>query len=73
MGKHVQWVTHKGVRILFVNAAGLKEAEYIAALEEAKQEGLKDRASLLVLMDLSNTSGDQQWSVHVFTSSESME
>ena len=36
-GRYVQWTTHKGERILFVNVAGLREAEYIAALEELKQ------------------------------------
>ena len=37
MGKYAQWITHKGRRILFVNVAGLREADYIAALEELKQ------------------------------------
>ena len=37
VGKYAQWITHKGERILFVNVAGLREAEYIAALEELKQ------------------------------------
>ena len=55
MGKHVDWITHKGKRILFVNVAGLNEAEYIAGLEEMKQELLRDRTAPLVLIDLSNT------------------
>ena len=36
-GKYAQRITQKGERILFVNVAGLREAEYIAALEELKQ------------------------------------
>jgi hypothetical protein len=52
MGKYVQWITHKGTRILFVDAVGLREAEYIAALEEMKKELLKGRQSPPVLIDL---------------------
>ena len=55
MGKHVDWITHRGKRILFVNVAGLNEAEYIAGLEEMKQELLSDRTAPLVLIDLSET------------------
>jgi hypothetical protein len=53
MGKHVRWITHKGKRILVVNAAGLREAEYIAALEEMRQELRRDRTGPPVLIDLS--------------------
>ena len=55
MGKYTQWTTHKGRRVLFVNLAGLQEAEYIAGLEEMKQELLKDRSTPLVLTDMSGT------------------
>ncbi len=55
MGKYVQWVTHKGVRIVFLNGKGLPEAENFAAQEELKQELLRDRSSPPVLVDLSNT------------------
>lgn len=56
MGKYVQWIVHKGKRILFVNVAGLREAEYIAALEEMKQELLKERTvASPVLVDLTKT------------------
>jgi hypothetical protein len=55
MGKHVQWIEHKGVRILFLNGKGLNEAENFAAQEELKQELLRDRSSPPVLVDLSNT------------------
>jgi len=55
MGKHVQWIEHKGVRILFLNGKGLAEAENFEAQEELKQELLKDRSSPPVLVDLSNT------------------
>jgi len=55
MGRYVQWIEHKGVRILFLNGKGLPEAENVAAQEELKQELLRDRSSPAVLVDLSNT------------------
>jgi len=55
MGKYVQWTTHKGKRILFLNGAGLREAEYMAALEELKQEILKERDGAMVLVDATKT------------------
>lgn len=60
MAKHVQWITHKGVKILFVNGKGLPEAEYIAAFEELKQEILKEQTNAPTLIDLSNTSMTQK-------------
>lgn len=55
MAKYIEWLTHKGKRILFVNGAGLREADYIAAQEEMKQEILKERAGPLVLVDATKT------------------
>lgn len=55
MGKYVQWITHKGARILFMNGKGLNEEENLAAQEELKQELLKDRSGPAVLVDLSRT------------------
>jgi hypothetical protein len=55
LAKYIQWLTHKGKRILFVNGAGLREADYIAAQEEMKQEILKERAGPLVLVDATKT------------------
>jgi hypothetical protein len=55
MGKYAKWITHKGVRILFMNGKGLNEAENLAAQEELKQELLKDRSGPPVLVDLSKT------------------
>jgi hypothetical protein len=55
MGKHVQWIEHKGVRILFLNGKGLNEADNFSAQEELKQELLRDRSSPPVLVDLSKT------------------
>ena len=55
MGKYVQWITHKGKRILLVNGAGLHEAEYIAAMEEMKHEILKEREGAMVLVDATKT------------------
>ncbi len=60
MAKHVQGITHKGVRILFVNGKGLPEAEYVAAFEELTQEVLKDKSNPPVLIDLSNTAMTQK-------------
>jgi hypothetical protein len=62
VSKYVQWVTHKGVRMVFLNAKGLAEAENVAAQEELKQELLRDRSSPPVLVDLSNTTMTQNTS-----------
>ncbi|MBN2098482.1 MAG: hypothetical protein JW753_02680 [Dehalococcoidia bacterium] len=53
MGKYTQWITHKGKRILCVNGPGLSEAQYIEAMEEMKQEVLKEKDGALVLADVS--------------------
>ena len=55
MGKYVQWIEHKGLRILFMNGKGLPEAENFAAQDELKQELLRDRSGPPVLVDLSKT------------------
>jgi hypothetical protein len=55
MGKYVQWITHKSKKILFLNAKGLREAEYMVAQEELKQELLKERKGALVLVDATGT------------------
>lgn len=55
MGKHVDWITHRGRNIPFVNVAGLNQADYIAALEEMKQGLLRDRNAPLALIDLAKT------------------
>jgi hypothetical protein len=60
VGKHVQWIAHKGVKILFLNGRGLNEAENFAAQEELKQELLRDRSSPPVLVDLSDTKMTQK-------------
>lgn len=53
MAKYVRWIEHKGKRILVVNGPGLNEAQYIEAMEEMKQEILKERDGALVLVDVS--------------------
>jgi membrane protease subunit (stomatin/prohibitin family) len=60
MGKYVQWITHNGVRILFLNGNGLEEAEYLAALDELEQELLKSRTGPPMLFDLTKTSMTQR-------------
>jgi len=55
MGKYVQWTSHKGKKILFLNAKGLREAEYMAAMEEMKQDLLKEQDGALVLVDATKT------------------
>ena len=52
MSKYVEWITYKGKRILMVNAAGLSEAKYIEAMEEMKQEILKEKKGPLVLANV---------------------
>jgi hypothetical protein len=53
LAKYVRWIEHKGKRILVVNGPGLNEAQYIEAMEEMKQEILKERDGALVLVDVS--------------------
>ena len=55
MGKNLQWMTHKGKRMLFLNAAGMREAEYMAALEEMKHELLKECDGTMVIVDATKT------------------
>ncbi len=52
MAKYAQFITHKGKRILFVNAAGLPETECLVAFEEMKQALLKEGKAFLVVVDL---------------------
>lgn len=52
MGKYTEWIQHKSKRILLVNRPGLSEAEYIEAMEEMKQEILKEKAGALVLVNV---------------------
>ena len=60
MARYLQWITHKGVKILFVNVKGLPEAEYVAAFEELKQEILKEQTNAPTLIDLSDTAMTQK-------------
>jgi hypothetical protein len=60
VGKHVQWIEHKGVRIIFLNGKGLNEADNFSAQEELKEELLRDRSSPPVLVDLSKTAMTQK-------------
>jgi len=60
VGKYVQWIEHKGVRIIFLNGKGLNEADNFSAQEELKEELLRDRSSPPVLVDLSKTAMTQQ-------------
>ena len=52
MGKYGQFITHKGKRILFMNAAGLAESECLAAFDEMEETLLKDKSGILVLIDV---------------------
>lgn len=53
MAKYAQFITHKGKRILFVNAARLPEAECLVAFEEMKEALVKEGKGVLVLVDVS--------------------
>lgn len=52
MGKYTEWIEHKGKRILLVDHPGLSEAQYVEAMEEMKQEILKEKAGALVLVNV---------------------
>ncbi len=51
MARYVQLITHKGVKILFVNARGLAEEDYLAALDEMQQHILQARSYPPTLID----------------------
>ena len=53
MTRYAQWIEHKGKRILFIDGPGLGEAQYIEAMEEMKQEVLKEKNGALVLVNVS--------------------
>jgi len=53
MTRYAQWIEHKGKRILFIDGPGLSEAQYIEAMEEMKQEVLRERNGALVLVNVS--------------------
>jgi hypothetical protein len=53
MAKYAQFITYKGKRILFVNAAGLPETECLVAFDEMKQALLTEGKGVLVLVDMS--------------------
>ncbi len=57
MGKYVQWIEHKGKKILFSNYSGLEGEEYLRAIDETKQELLKQAVGsrVLTLTDTSNS------------------
>jgi hypothetical protein len=60
MARYVQWITHKGVKILFLNGKGLPEAEYLTALEELKQEIVQGRSYPPTLIDQTNFAPTQK-------------
>ena len=57
MSKYVQWIEHKGKKILFNNYSGLEGEEYLRAIDETKQELLKQPVGsrVLTLTDTSNS------------------
>jgi hypothetical protein len=52
LGKYAQFITHKGKRILLVNGPGLSESQYMEAMEEMKQEILKEKDGVMVLVNV---------------------
>jgi hypothetical protein len=53
----VQWIEHRGKKILLTKVSGLKEEGYLAALDETEQELLRQPAgsNVLLLMDISDS------------------
>ncbi len=54
LGEHAQFITHKGKRILYINCAGLSEAECVTAFEEMKKALLAEGKGVLVLADVTH-------------------
>lgn len=55
MSKHIQWIEHKGKRILHSDFSGLKGEEYVRAIDECYREILRQPADSIVL-SLTDTS-----------------
>lgn len=56
MGNRVQWIEHRGERILFCDYSHIKnEEEYIQALVETEAEVLKQAPGTLILMLIDTT------------------
>jgi hypothetical protein len=53
MAKYAQFITYKGKRMLFVNAAGLPEAECLVAFDEMKEALVREGKGVLVPVDMS--------------------
>jgi hypothetical protein len=52
--KYTQWITYKGITIMFVNCARLANEDYLDALKEFSDEYLK-RPDCPVLFDITGT------------------
>ena len=51
MGSRVQWIEHRGKKILFCNYSGIRdEDEYVQAMVETETEVLKQAPGTLILM-----------------------
>jgi len=58
MSRYLQWVEHKGQRVLYVNFAGIQdEAEYLLAFDEMEQEILRQRTDVkfATVIDVTDT------------------
>ena len=56
MSKYVQWIEYRGKKILVSNYSGLEEKEQVKAMDETRQELLKQPAGsqALTVTDVSN-------------------
>lgn len=51
MGNRVQWIKHRGERIIFCDYSNIQEEEeFLRAIEEMEQEVLKEEPGTLILM-----------------------
>lgn len=55
MDNRVQWIEHRGKKILFCGYSNQDEEEYIQALAEAETEVLKQEPGTLILMLIDTT------------------
>jgi hypothetical protein len=57
MGERVNWIQHRGKKILFCTFTGLEETEYLAQVDEMENEleGQPSGSNVLMLIDVTNS------------------
>ena len=64
MSKHVQWIEHKGKRILFCNFSNFNENQYLEGVDEMEKELMAQQkgSQILHIVDVTNSTMTQKTS-----------